>query len=125
MPWAYELAYMALLFHTGLLGFLAYSAGVALDCVDGTMHDTIWPQNRAYILPVLVGMVCFLIANATNPYLEKYDIYGIFLPVSIDKSWLLTHRAKIHSFVSKGVREPVDRLKLFGCTFSPAILGKA
>ncbi len=25
------------------------------------------------LLPVLVGTACFLIANATNPYLAKYD----------------------------------------------------
>jgi len=39
-----------------------------------------------YILPVLVGMVCFLIANATNPYLENMIIYGHLLASSIDKS---------------------------------------
>ena len=95
MPWAYELAYMALLFHTGLLGFLAYSAGVAWIVWMGLCMIRSGHRIGLYILPVLVGMVCFLIANATNPYLEKYDyIWVIFLPVALINQWLLTHRAK-------------------------------
>jgi len=95
MPWAYELAYMALLLHTGLLGFLAYSAGVAWIVWMGLCMIRSGHRIGLYILPVLVGMICFLIANTTNPYLEKYDyIWVIFLPVALINQWLLTHGAK-------------------------------
>ena len=37
-----------------------------------------------YMLPLLVGLSCFLVANATNPYLQKYDyLWVIFLPIAI------------------------------------------
>lgn len=43
-----------------------------------------------YILPVLVGTACFLIANTTNPYLAKFDyIWVVFLPVALINIWLL------------------------------------
>jgi len=43
-----------------------------------------------YMLPVLAGTSCFLIANATNPYLAKFDyIWVIFLPVALINIWLL------------------------------------
>jgi hypothetical protein len=40
------------------------------------------------MLATLVGFTCFLVGNATNPYLEKYDLmWVIFLPVA-----LINHR---------------------------------
>ncbi len=90
MPWAYELSYVALLFQTGLIGFLFYSLGVIWIFWMSLkiMHSDHW--LNIYILPVFVGTVCFLIANATNPYLAKFDyIWVIFLPVSLINVWLL------------------------------------
>ena len=43
-----------------------------------------------YMFPILVGTTCFLIGNATNPYLAKFDyIWVIFLPVTVINLWLL------------------------------------
>ncbi|MCF6236227.1 MAG: hypothetical protein L3J70_07630 [Gammaproteobacteria bacterium] len=90
MPWAYELSYVALLFQTGLIGFLFYSVGVIWIFWMSLkiMHSDHW--LNVYMLPVFVGTVCFLIANATNPYLAKFDyIWVIFLPVGLINIWLL------------------------------------
>jgi len=44
----------------------------------------------ASILPIMVGMTGFLIANATNPYLARFDgIWTIFLPLAFINRWLL------------------------------------
>ena len=90
-PWAYELSYVALLFHTGLAGFLIYAAGVGWII---TMSLRVIRQGNRLglcMLSVLVGTVSFLIANAADPYLEKYDyMWVIFLPVAIINIWLCT-----------------------------------
>ena len=84
MPWAYELSYVALLFQTGLLGFLAYSAGVIWICWTGIKMIR---EDRALgkvMLPALVGMTCFLVATATNPYLARFDgLWVLFLPLAV------------------------------------------
>ena len=96
-PWAYELSYAALLFHSGLVGF-----GILAAAFLWTYHTALGflrrPPGEAplgrYLLPVLVGTTCFLIGNATNPYLEKYDfLWVIFLPVALVNRALLRQRA--------------------------------
>ncbi len=84
MPWAYELSYFALLFHVGIVGFVAYASGVIWICWAGLRLIRQVPRQGRMMLPALVGMICFLIGNATNPYLEKFDyLWVIFLPVAI------------------------------------------
>ena len=91
MPWAYELSYVALLFQTGLLGFLAYTAGVVWIYRMGIRVIRTGGELGASILPIMVGMTGFLIANATNPYLARFDgIWVIFLPLAFINRWLLT-----------------------------------
>jgi len=81
--WAYELAYLALLFHTGILGFLVYFSAVCWIFIKGIHLMKADRLTIPYLLPTLTGMFAFLIANATNPYLEKFDyIWVIFLPVA-------------------------------------------
>ena len=90
MPWAYELSYVALLFQTGLVGFSIYCSGVIWIFWMGfkIIRSSHW--LGFYMLPVLVGTFCFLIANATNPYLAKFDyMWVIFLPVALINSYLL------------------------------------
>lgn len=90
MPWAYELSYVALLFHVGLLGFAAYAGGVVWICWTGLRLIRTVPDAGWVILPALVGMICFLLGNATNPYLEKFDyLWVIFLPVALVNHGLL------------------------------------
>jgi hypothetical protein len=91
MPWAYELSYAALLFHTGLVGFLAYAAGVVWIFASGVCVIRQGGPYGLVTLALLVGLSCFLIGNATNPYLEKYDLlWVIFLPAAFINHWLLT-----------------------------------
>lgn len=82
--WAYELSYVALLFHTGIVGVIIYTGSVFWIFFESIM---ICRKNKyyvSYILPQLAAMICFLIANASNPYLGKFDyLWTIFLPIAI------------------------------------------
>ncbi len=94
-PWAYELTYLALLFQTGLVGVLAYAAGVFWIYRLGTRVIKEGGILGQMMLPLLVGMTCFLIANATNPYLTKFDgLWTLFLPVAVINFWLVGHRER-------------------------------
>jgi hypothetical protein len=94
-PWAYELSYVALLYQTGLIGFIIYMSGFVWIFWKGLRVIKSDASLGLQLLPVLVGTSCFLIANATNPYLGKYDnIWVVFLPIAFINYWLLSQRCK-------------------------------
>ncbi len=81
-PWAYELSYVALVFQYGILGFMAYASGIAL-LFWGLCKSL---KNRSSIFErcFMSGFVAFMIANATNPYLAKFDyMWVVFIPLGI------------------------------------------
>lgn len=87
-PWAYELSYVALLFQVGFVGVLVYAAGIVWIWRRCRQIASTDPAARIILLPILVAMVCFLLANATNPYLAKFDyLWVIFLPVAVINGW--------------------------------------
>jgi hypothetical protein len=82
-PWAYELVYAALLFQAGLVGMVLYGVGVLWIFVAGIGVVRQIPQSASIMLPLLAGLAGFLIANATNPYLLKFDyLWALFLPIA-------------------------------------------
>ena len=88
--WAYELSYVALLFQTGIIGFLLYSAGIIWIFFMGIRMAASQHPMADQMLAMLVGLACFLVANATNPYLGKYDLmWVIFLPVAMINHYML------------------------------------
>lgn len=83
MPWAYELSYAALLFQSGLLGVFAYSFAVLWVFYAGLRIVRHKPETAQIVLPLVAGLAGFLLVNATNPYLTKFDfLWTIFLPVA-------------------------------------------
>jgi len=98
MPWAYELSYVSLLFQTGMVGFGLYALGGLW--IFGTSIRMIRSGHPLGIqlLPVLAGTACFLVANASNPYLAKFDyLWVLFLPVAFINLWLLEGRPATRS----------------------------
>ena len=92
---AYELSYVALLFHVGLVGVVIYALPLAWLYYRSIKLMREDPTSRAMMAPLLVGMTGFLIANATNPYLEKFDyLWVIFLPAAVPNSYLVTRRRR-------------------------------
>jgi len=91
MPWSYELYYLALLFQTGIVGFASYMAGIVWVFWSSLKVIKRGGVISGRLIPVLVGMLCFLIAAGTNPYLARFDgIWVIFLPLAFINHSLLT-----------------------------------
>ena len=83
-PWMYELSYLGLLLHTGLVGFIAYAYGVYWILSRGFFILQSNYNMGLYMFPAIVGLLSFLLANATNSYLENFDyMWVLFLPISI------------------------------------------
>jgi len=85
-PWAYELSYVALIYNFGLVGFICFAAGgvYVLVALIKLIRDRCLPQGeRTYAACFLAGLVAFLIANGTNPYLAKFDyVWVFFVPLA-------------------------------------------
>jgi len=91
--WAYELYYVSLLHKTGIVGIICYGSWVLWILGAGSRIIRYGQTLSFKILPVLVGCTCFLIANATNPYLGKYDyIWVLFLPIAFINCSLLQRK---------------------------------
>jgi len=101
MPWAYELYYVALLFQTGVLGFGIYLAAVLWTYVMGLRVIRDGGALADLMIPTLVGTSCFLIANATDPYLARFDgLWTIFLPLAVINFWLLSRNQGQRTFAT-------------------------
>lgn len=91
-PWAYELSYIALIFHYGIMGFILYTLGVLyifLRMLQVIRDKKASNELRVFAFAFLCGFVSFLVANSTNPYLGKFDyMWVIFVPVAIINSYL-------------------------------------
>lgn len=89
-PWSYELSYPTLLFQTGLVGVLLYAALVGWLYWQVVRMIRGGGEAGLMILPLAVGLTTFLIANATNPYLLKFDfMWVVFLPLALINRWLV------------------------------------
>lgn len=94
MPWAYELSYLALLMNVGLVGFFIYLTAVIWIALKGIEFSRLSSEFAKLFIPLIVSLCAFLIMNATNPYLCKFDyLWIIFLPVALINAYL-TQRPK-------------------------------
>jgi hypothetical protein len=84
-PWIYELTYAALLFQTGAIGLIIYFLLLGWPIYKGLQLVKKGSSEIALlVIPLSVGCICFLVANATNPYLQSYDcMWTVFLPIAI------------------------------------------
>ena len=85
-PWSYELSYVLLVFNFGLLGFLLFAAGVVFLLAKLAQISSlrgILESEHLSAICYLAGLTAFLIANATNPYLAKFDyMWTLFVPLA-------------------------------------------
>jgi hypothetical protein len=70
-----------------LLLAAAAVAGIDLGALFGSFLQGFQPghsEDALVIVPALMGLICFLVGNATNPYLAKFDsLWVLFLPLAI------------------------------------------
>lgn len=90
-PWAYELVYIAMLFTTGIVGVAIYAYGGVWILRQAKRMTRDGYENSPVLLSLLVGTIGIVVANATNPYLTKFDgMWNLFLPIAFINHWLLT-----------------------------------
>lgn len=83
-PWAYELSYLALLMQVGMVGFFVYFGAVVWVVLKGVELSRKNAEFAKLFIPLNAALCAFLIINATNPYLAKFDyLWVIFLPVAL------------------------------------------
>jgi O-Antigen ligase len=89
-PWAYELSYIALLYQTGIIGFTIWWGGIIWIFAMGIKiirENTILSKE---LINMLSGTGGFLAANASNPYLAKYDyMWVVYLPLAIINLYII------------------------------------
>ena len=68
--------HLALLYQTGLVGFLAYAAAIAWIFGHGIRIIREGGRPAQIMIPMLVGLCGLLIANGTNPYPESLTPCG-------------------------------------------------
>jgi hypothetical protein len=94
--WAYEQTFFALLFQTGLIGVLLYFLEFIWIFYIGIKLSRTNEKTSLYLIPALVGMACFLLANGTNPYLYAFDhLWTVFIPL-IMINYFLIKKTKFH-----------------------------
>ncbi|MPY67621.1 hypothetical protein F8S09_13160 [Deinococcus sp. SDU3-2] len=82
--WNYELQYHMHLFQMGVLGVLLYGLGIAWIFRNGVRIIRRGGEAGSEMTALLTGLTCFLVANATNPYLQAYGhLWTLFLPVAV------------------------------------------
>lgn len=96
VPGTYELSYVAMLFQTGIIGMMVY---FLLIVWLFRMCMRILKSNKesiTHIIPTLTGVICVLIANATNPYIQSFDgLWILFYPLALINIDLLNTAKKL------------------------------
>lgn len=88
--WAYEQTFFALLYQTGLIGVISYLFAILWIVFNIIKLSRLSERNLFFLVPITVGMLCFLIANLTNPYIYAFDhLWTIFLPVILINIYIL------------------------------------
>jgi len=84
MPWSYELYYMALLFHIGIVGILIYGVAILWLLRKAIHIARIDSISAWFALPAIMGLIGMLIATATNPYLDRFDgMWTVFILIAV------------------------------------------
>lgn len=85
-PWRYELSYLANLFHTGIVGCVWYGL-LVLAYIKYLWNACSDSEEGRVVCAGMVGAICLLLAYATNPYLDAFDIqWTIYLPLVLASS---------------------------------------
>ncbi|WP_165795428.1 O-antigen ligase family protein [Deinococcus koreensis] len=94
---AYEASYHALLFQTGIIGFVIYSMPVVFVFIRLCLIylKRLIRTAGLYILAVISGFLCILIGVYTNPYFGSFDgLWMLFLPIMLYNSIILSIKEK-------------------------------
>lgn len=81
-PWEYEMVYNYLLSCVGIVGFTIYLLSVCWIYIKSYFKARVNILYKNILYPQLAGLFAFIVINATNPYLLKFDfLWILFLPI--------------------------------------------
>lgn len=96
-PWNFELQYRLILNATGLVGVAVLSLA-ALGILRSAARDAADRREAfAYMIPIVIGTLSLLIANATNPYMHTAGHYWMFFLLVVGANavrWSLWEEAR-------------------------------
>ena len=78
VPGAYELSYVARLFHMGIVGIVIYFFMVLWLMRKLIAITKSNPETGVYIIPLLTGLSSLILAESTNPYIGSFDGMWVF-----------------------------------------------
>lgn len=78
VPGAYELSYVARLFHMGIVGIVIYFFMVLWLMRKLIAITKSNPETGVYIIPLLTGLSSLILAESTNPYMGSFDGLWVF-----------------------------------------------
>lgn len=80
-PWAYEYSYYAMLFQKGIVGVAIYFGVVAWIIIRLIKLIKNGACSKDWAVPMIVGLIAILIANAADPYLNKFGcMWMLYIP---------------------------------------------
>lgn len=89
-PWAFELSYVELVYHVGLIGIAYYATSIGWIYWKAVRILRSGKELAWDMFPIIVGTTSFLLGNASNPYLGKFAyLWVVFLPIAVINIWLL------------------------------------
>ena len=81
-PWRYEITYLDIIFHTGIIGLILYAIGPIWIFISLLLIAQKRPRYRSHSFALINALLCVLIAFGTNPYLNALDIqWVIYYPI--------------------------------------------
>lgn len=84
VPGMYELSYVAILFHTGIIGMTIYLYMILWLVRKLTLSVKNNKERADYVIPFLTGFTSLMLAEATNPYISSFDgMWVIFFALAI------------------------------------------
>lgn len=90
-PWIFELTYLSDLNQFGLVGSFIQILFYGFIFISGYLQ--LKKKFDFFLLSILIGLLMFLIGNASNPYLSSFDfIWVLFLPMATINYLLLNKR---------------------------------
>lgn len=89
-PWIYELSYGAILYQTGITGMIIYLGLISYPILKSIKFII---KGEFMLLPHLIGLMCFLVANASNPYLAAFDhLWPLFLNIGFINYYMINNK---------------------------------
>ncbi|WP_282070215.1 O-antigen ligase family protein [Olleya namhaensis] len=81
-PWRYELSYLDIIYHSGMLGFIFYSLGPIWIILSLWNIIKRKKEYSVKAFAILIGFTSILISYTSNPYLNAFDIqWVIYFPL--------------------------------------------